>query len=609
MRQLIVLSAILSLGLAVGCGKKDDPTVKTPDPAKPGAATARATNEGTVGEKVGGQIDKAVDKTGAALGKAENKVESAVDKVVAKTTATLDRIDYATGRTAALKYLPADAFAAVSVYPQLVFNNALTKDVPWDEVFAEMIKRRKFDPRKIEQVHVFVPTPAPTGPPAPVPTVVVRFTEVIDTAGLMEQIFEEGSEKVEAGGKVYYRDKTARAPIAIFMPDDRTLVGCMVTDAAKLLDAKGSTGPLNDRIKAGPTNNVFNAVVLLEPVRPTLDQLTMLGKSQMPEAFQPFADIPANVDVLTAAMSLDGPMLLSIHLESKNEAAATKIQGTLQGGLAMLKGIYGLQREQLAKAAPPEAAPLLTLADEVVGGLEVQTKGALVSVNLATPKSLPKVGEAMGAMIESARKSALKARASNNLRQIMFAMLAHNDSTRKLPTNSYDADGKPLLSWRVHILPFVEQRALYDQFKLDEPWDSEHNRKLAAQMPQVYRSVNAAPDTDKTPYQTFSGEGTAFEPKKALTITDVRDGMSNTIAVVEVGADKAVVWTKPEDVPLQGASPVAALGTLDDSGFLVGFLDGSVMRLPKTIKAETLKAMISPAGGETIDRSELQPGR
>ena len=116
---------------------------------------------------------------------------------------------------------------------------------------------------------------------------------------------------------------------------------------------------------------------------------------------------------------------------------------------------------------------------------------------------------------------------------------------------SYDDNGKPLLSWRVHILPYLEQGKLYDQFHLDEPWDSKHNLALVAKMPSIYadpdtalRKVNAQ---GKTTYVVPTSEGTVFDRHIGTQFKEINDGTSNTIMLVEVVPERAVVWTKPED--------------------------------------------------------------
>src|SRR5262245_32263376 len=143
------------------------------------------------------------------------------------------------------------------------------------------------------------------------------------------------------------------------------------------------------------------------------------------------------------------------------------------------------------------------------------------------------------------------------------------------PAVVYGEDGKPLLSWRVLILPYVEQGELYKQFKLDEPWDSPHNLELLPKMPDVY----AAPPRRAgkfPPFHTichiFVGKGTPFEEGKALRLKDdFPDGLSNTLLVIEAG--KPVPWTKPENLEYDPDKPLPELTAIFHEGIRVRMAD------------------------------------
>lgn len=128
-----------------------------------------------------------------------------------------------------------------------------------------------------------------------------------------------------------------------------------------------------------------------------------------------------------------------------------------------------------------------------------------------------------------------RAKSLNNLKQIVLAFHSYSDVNGRFPNDVTDTDGKPLLSWRVLLLPYMEQEQLYKQFKLDEPWDSENNSKLLGHLPDVYK-VGIEPKGEvKTYYQAFAGPKTIFEPGKKLSFQNVLDGTSNTFCVVEAG--------------------------------------------------------------------------
>jgi Protein of unknown function (DUF1559) len=205
--------------------------------------------------------------------------------------------------------------------------------------------------------------------------------------------------------------------------------------------------------------------------------------------------------------------------------------------------------------------------------------------------------------VQKVRTAAGDSQSMNNMKQMALAMHNYHDVNKNFPPHaSYSKDGKPLLSWRVHILPYIEEDHLYKQFHLDEPWDSEHNRALISQMPKVYASPLSRHGTDgKTVYLVPVGKDTIFPPHGSGTrIAEITDGTSNTILVVEATDDHAVIWTKPEDLKVSKENPLAGLAGGGRRMFNVGLADGSVHRLPATINPQTLWAMFTRSGGEVI---------
>jgi hypothetical protein len=188
------------------------------------------------------------------------------------------------------------------------------------------------------------------------------------------------------------------------------------------------------------------------------------------------------------------------------------------------------------------------------------------------------------------------ATSSNNLKQIALAFHNYNDVNGEMPTNVRSKDKKPLLSWRVQILPYIEQDQLYKQFKFDEPWESEHNKQLIDKIPDLFVPVRGKADKGMTFYQTFAGKHGWMNPGASLP-NAFPDGTSNTFLVAEAG--KPVVWTKPDDMEFDGKK-VPALGGMFDGRFHAAMGDGSVSRFRKGVAADTLKLLIDPADGHPL---------
>jgi prepilin-type processing-associated H-X9-DG protein len=204
--------------------------------------------------------------------------------------------------------------------------------------------------------------------------------------------------------------------------------------------------------------------------------------------------------------------------------------------------------------------------------------------------------------VQAAREAARRAQCTNNMKQIGLAMHNYHAVNNALPGSAITSKaGKPLLSWRVAILPFLEQGELYNQFHLDEPWDSPHNKGLIEKMPATYTCPSdKLQEKGLTSYRVFSGPGTAFEGTKGHGMQEFLDGTSNTIAVVE--SKDAVPWTKPDDLPFD-PKPNAQLlmpGSNHPGGFNTLFVDGSVRFIKFSINVAVLRALVTRNGGEII---------
>ena len=252
------------------------------------------------------------------------------------------------------------------------------------------------------------------------------------------------------------------------------------------------------------------------------------------------------------------------------------------------------------KAISDHLTPLVTTVRRTKSGIEITERspvpglGLTMSAPVATALFLPAV--------QSSRTAARGASSMNNMKQIMLAMHNYHDANKKFPP-AYNADksGKPLLSWRVLILPMIGQGDLYGQFKLDEPWDSANNKPLIAKMPQVYRSPASKATGEKTNYLTVRGKNSVFPGSESVRIADITDGTAFTLVLVEASDEKAVVWTKPDDFEYSDDNPLTGLIGLYPNVFNAAFADGSVRSLPATTVPDILKGLFSKDGSEVVN--------
>jgi prepilin-type processing-associated H-X9-DG protein len=337
-------------------------------------------------------------------------------------------------------------------------------------------------------------------------------------------------------------------------------------------------------------------------------------------------------------MQRGGPNAPTLAFRKQDGPRPTYVLDLPQGGLppqvlAMFQPTVTLGKDQLVFAATADAADQAINVSTIALGQRWQATGAFVSMarrlaetlvllNVSDPRdtlpalieNLPVLAQQLNGLLRpavlSAREAARRTQCTNNLKQIGFGLHNYMTVNGTFPKPAITSkDGKPLLSWRVAILPFIEQVPLYNKFKLDEPWDSSHNKELLKEIPPTYlcpSRSDAEPST--TIYRVLTGKGSLFESDKSIGIAHVTDGSSNTIAVVE--SKEPVPWTKPDaELVFDPAAPPSLYdaGSSHPGGFNVLFADGSVQFLGSTINPGVFRALVTRNGGEVIHQNEIKP--
>jgi Protein of unknown function (DUF1559) len=226
----------------------------------------------------------------------------------------------------------------------------------------------------------------------------------------------------------------------------------------------------------------------------------------------------------------------------------------------------------------------------------------------------------MGLLGPVSRQAAMRKQSATALKQIGMAIHTYHKTYGEFPNNTYGPDGKPLLSWRVHILPYLEEDNLYKRFHLNEPWDGPNNSLLLSEMPVLYTgSMNwTMRSSGLTYYRGFSSPGAVFErrpgdvpseriaifgalihPANRFDLSSIKDGPSNTIVVVE--AWDPVEWTKPDDLDASPGKPFPKVGGFRWKNVFQAVMgDGSTRSFPLDTPEDKLRALVTHSGGEPV---------
>ncbi len=280
---------------------------------------------------------------------------------------------------------------------------------------------------------------------------------------------------------------------------------------------------------------------------------------------------------------------------TSGKAIASLVLGLLSFVGMCLTGIPGLILGIIGLSDVNKSAGRLGGKGLAIAGIVLSTIGIFWTIGaILVGMLLPAVSQV--------REAARRVTSANNMRQQALSMHNYHSAYGALPTQEKNG-----LSWRVHILPFLEQQELYSRFNLEEPWDSPNNIQLIPEMPEFFACPGVELPPGLTIYQVpFSNTDFLQEESlsvfdnsgKAISFAQITDGTSNTIMILEVDASAAVEWTKPDDWDFDPANPMLNVGTAFPGGFNVAIADGATVFVPSSIPPEEFKALITRAGGE-----------
>jgi Protein of unknown function (DUF1559) len=517
-----------------------------------------------------------------------------------------------------LKLVPGNAVLAVHMDLAKLWQSESMKEMrellkkAGPKALIELEKRFVPDPTTVETVTGFVMFPKNLGT-SPDFAFLISLKKPVEEKALFVSAMPDGETIKKDGINMVVKDG-----IGLILMNQGKLIA---VGAPSLLPTLGkNTAPAKGdfaRFLKGNAAGLINAAINLEPI----------PKEVFAFAPPPFNSIVNGIQYMEAGIAVEKTIHLSTTItyekEEQAKAALETIKGFAKMGLAQLEE----PRKEVEKRVFPKdqvgANPLTDLpeflaamagfailneAENLLKNPPITLAGTSLKADYTTPQIssnalIPTTAIAIGMMlpaVSKVREASQRISSINNLKQIALAMHNYESTYSGFPAAAIcdKKTGKPLLSWRVAILPFIEQEALYKQFKMDEPWDSEHNLKLAKNMPKIYFHPKAnKPGDDKTHYRLFYGKGATFELNKSTQLTNITDGTSNTIMAVE--AEEPVVWTNPNDLAFDPTKALPKMLSINGK-FSAAFCDGSVRSFKVPIDPEILKLLIQGNDGKVI---------
>lgn len=358
-------------------------------------------------------------------------------------------------------------------------------------------------------------------------------------------------------------------------------------------------------------SSICAGIHLPSEARMAMQQSFQKRKDARPDWAEELAVSTLSANALALRIDVDPTLKLLLDVNCADDKSAERVLGQYKRAHPRVREFFAAFPKTLEKTPFPRLVLLFQRFESSLPDVAFTREASQARVAMPiklNEEFFREFNDGLLDLVAGVRDAAARMKSTNNMKLVGLAMHNYEATHGHFPLPaSLDKDGKPLLSWRVHLLPFLEEDALYKRFRLDEPWDSPHNAKLIPLMPKVFEQPPKAEEAGKpghTHYQVFVGPGAMFEHGKKVTVASVKDGLSNTILLAE--AREAVPWTKPSDLPFSPDKRLPPLGGRWVGDYFLGlWADGSARAFSLKLPEKTLRMLITHAGGEIIPAGAL----
>ena len=506
-------------------------------------------------------------------------------------------------------YLPAETIAVISIKPLAVANSQIVTEpafcvLPNAIAFGfgplEQGKTRTFEVEELTAITLKCEPGAAAAAnfPARMETaevLIYRLRKPVEPGQLRENLLVLASDDVTettCHGHKCFRvgsEETDKV-IDYLMVDERTIVVLREKDAATVLAADAHAHPAWyaewQRLAASPVAAALDSAVAGALDKESADAADRLLVAILKQTSALFASVESTPEGLKVSATA--------HCRSPKQAIAAgeAAQGAVAAALMAIPQL-----------ATPSSLPTEFQKVDVSGALSRTLSNLKLHVAETQIRAEATFGADFASQIVAAQKASLDAMAKETeqahfvkLGRLAAAFNAYRAAHGHYPPAAVvGPDGKTPHSWRVELLPYLGEQKLFDSYQLDEPWDGEHNKQLIEQMPEVF-SNRQSPKNGAAEYYVVTGQGTLFDGAEPATRESIADAPSETILVVQ--SHRRFAWTRPIDLSNDGEGEPSGLGQF--GGFYAAFADGTVKFVPISVDAETIRAMLTKAGGDEV---------
>jgi hypothetical protein len=418
------------------------------------------------------------------------------------------------------------------------------------------------------------------GPQEPIPFDFMMQVDFAD-AGKMSAVWgeiESNFEAAEEDGMKGFRLRGNETPNMLFtkLDDDSMAIGTpgYLKKGGKDLNSK----PVADLLNSLP-NHAVRVALDMSTSADLMDEFNEMMQGQIPPEAAPFIDVAMKIQSLKLSVDMDDEKLMVLGIRGQDEEATKEIFGTIDGLLNMAKFAAGAQIAQMKEESPKTAEVVSAL----IASLKPKNEGNEMTMVVPRPAGM---NEMLKESMEQVRQAANDAADMNRLRQVALAAYNYESAMREMPFLSDKDQTSADLSWRVRILPYIEEMPMYEQVKRSEGWESSANREFADKMPAVFGKNS-----------TSMSDIAFIQPDAPVnTLAKITDGTSNTFMLLQYKAGQP--WLSPKNLSVDEAVKLY-MGLAEGETLLAARYDGSVQKLAKgDMTEEEFRSALIPDDGK-----------